>query len=228
VRTFAEVGDKYIEELSRGLSLTGEGPSYYASHRVGRVRELCGMMSVYPRSILDFGCGIGLGFPPLRSAFPDARLVGFEPERELRAVAVQEAARSNAEVIDDNRLETRGDADIVYCNGVFHHIPVAERADAMQRVRGALRPGGLAFIWENSPFNPGTRWSMSRIEFDRDAVLMTPGEMRDLQRSSGLAPVRTEFHFIFPRVLRAFRPLERMLRGLPLGGQYVVVGRVPA
>ena len=37
--------------------------------------------------------------------------------------------------------------------------------------------------------------------------------------------VETDFLFIFPRALRLFRPLERLVSRLPLGGQYMVLCR---
>ncbi len=224
---FTGVGAAYGEQLSRGLSLTGEGAAHFAERRVARVRELAVMHGVRPRVILDFGCGSGVAFAALRNAFDGARIIGFEPDPGLRAVAADAAQRFNVELPSDDALRLSGDADLVYCNGVFHHIPIDERAGAMRSVRAALSPGGIALVWENSPFNPGTRLVMSRIPFDRDARLLTPHELRALQESSGLAHAGTEFHFVFPRALGFLRSLEPLVRALPLGGQYLVVGRAP-
>ena len=40
-------------------------------------------------------------------------------------------------------------------------------------VRQGLRPGGVFALWENNPWNPGTRLVMRRIPFDRNAVLLS-------------------------------------------------------
>jgi SAM-dependent methyltransferase len=175
--------------------------------------------------LLDFGCGSGAAFAHLRRAFPDARIIGFEPEPGLRAVAEVAAAEHSVEVLGDAALAPRGGADVVYCNGVFHHIPLDERAAAMRDIRLSLRAGGLAFVWENSPYNPGTRLVMSRIPFDRNARLLKPRSLRALLAAHGLEHHLTEFHFVFPRALAFLRPVETAIRGLPLGGQYVVMGR---
>src|SRR5205823_10980749 len=98
--------------------------------------------------------------------------------------------------------------DLVYTNGVFHHIPVAERPDAVGYVHGALLPGGLFALWENNPWNPGARYVMSRIPFDRDAIMLSARQARDLLRRAGFEVLRTDFLFIFPRPLRALRFLE--------------------
>jgi len=225
VTGFGEVGGGYGSQLARGLRLTGEPAEYYARRRITRVRDLARELGVSPRAVLDFGCGAGTSLGILREAFPDARIVGFEPEPELADVARPAAAAARSELVGREDLVEARFADVVYCNGVFHHIAREERPVAARSVSRALRPGGLTFVWENSPFNPGTRMVMARIPFDRDAVLLPPSELRSLQREAGLTPITTEFHFVFPRPLRFARPLEKALRALPLGGQYVVVGR---
>jgi hypothetical protein len=68
---------------------------------------------------------------------------------------------------------------------------------------------------------------MSRIPFDRDAILLSAGEVRTLVRVAGLRVLHTQFHFIFPGFLRALRPLERFASRLPLGAQYQVLSEKP-
>ena len=225
VARFSEIGDRYGEQLARGLRLTGEPAEYFARGRIARVHAIAEIEDVRVSSLLDFGCGTGSSFALLRERFPSAELVGFEPAPGLRALAYDAANRAGARVLDADRLSLDRAFDIVYCNGVYHHIPPGDRMRAMSSMARALRPGGLVCVWENSPFNPGTRLVMSRVEFDRDAILLRPSELRELHRGAGLETVVTEFHFIFPRALRFARSLEPLLRRLPFGGQYVVVSR---
>ncbi len=88
-----------------------------------------------------------------------------------------------------------------------------------------MEPGGVLALWENNPFNPGTRWVMKRLPFDRDAVLLAPGQTRRLLRASGLDVIEIRYHFFFPHALAMLRPAERALRRVPLGGQYVVLAQ---
>jgi hypothetical protein len=46
--------------------------------------------------------------------------------------------------------------------------------------------------------------------------------------SAGLADVAREFILFTPFAHEAFRQLDRALRWLPLGAQYICSGRVPA
>jgi len=123
--------------------------------------------------------------------------------------------------------EPRAEADMAFSNGVFHHIQPPERRDALDYISRSLRPGGLFVFWENNPWNPGTRFVMSRIPFDRDAITISPPNARRLLRGAGFEILRTDHLFFFPRALRWLRPLERGLTAVPLGAQYLVLARKP-
>ena len=96
----------------------------------------------------------------------------------------------------------------MFCNGVFHHIPPEQRGNVVQGIAAMLRPGGLFALWENNPWNPGTRYVMSKIPFDRDAITLTARETRDMVGHGGLEVLRTDYCFIFPRMLKLFRFIE--------------------
>jgi SAM-dependent methyltransferase len=117
---------------------------------------------------------------------------------------------------------------LAYCNGVFHHIPPAGRDAAARDVFRWLRPGGAFALWENNPWNPGTRLVMSRIPFDRDAITLSYLEAQALLRRAGFRAVATSFHFFFPSALRALRRAEPWLERVPFGAQYCVLARKPA
>jgi SAM-dependent methyltransferase len=112
---------------------------------------------------------------------------------------------------------------LAFCNGVFHHIPLDERPQVVRYIADCLRPGGLFALWENNPWNPGTRYIMSRVPFDRDAVTLTAREARALVEAIGLRVVRTDYCFVFPRVLSALRRFEHYMMPLPIGAQYQVL-----
>ena len=101
-----------------------------------------------------------------------------------------------------------GQIDLAFRNGVFHHIPVSEQGIAVDYVYRSLRPGGLFSFWENNPWNPDTRYVMSRIPFDRDAITLTAPEAGGLLRSRGFEILQTHFLFIFPRMLRCLRGID--------------------
>jgi SAM-dependent methyltransferase len=220
----------YENALNEGLSLTGESRDFYARRRVEITRDLCQRLGLRVKAVCDYGCGTGDTLPLLRELLGADRLIGLDPSSESLDEARRRHARFTIEWSTPDEFEaTRaaGVLDAVYCNGVFHHIPIAQRLAAARQIFALLRPGGHWFFWENNPLNPGTRWVMSRIPFDRDAITLRPGEARRLGQNAGGEWIDTSFHFFFPNSLRFLRPTERVLQRIPFGGQYLVVLRKP-
>jgi SAM-dependent methyltransferase len=224
---FDQYAQDYDAELAHGLSVSGEDKNYFARGRVAWLAGCLQHLQKSPKSIIDFGCGTGTAIPFLLDAIGGESIVGIDNSSKLLEVArrAQESERVKFRLFDE--YQPGEQADLVFCNGVFHHIPVSERASSMSYIRGLLRPGGLFALWENNPWNPGTLYVMSRIPFDCDAITLTPPETQCLMRAGGLEIVRTDFLFIFPKMLRWLRWIEPMVSKIPLGAQYLVLGRKP-
>ena len=61
--------------------------------------------------------------------------------------------------------------------------------------------------------------------FDRDAVTFTAPYARRLLRTGGFEILRTDFLFIFPRILSWLRCIEPFSSRLPFGAQHQVLCR---
>lgn len=221
----AYAGD-YEEALKRGIGLSGEESSYFARGRVQWVRRRLCELGMQTPAVLDFGCGTGSTTPFLLELPGAAHVVGTDVSSGLLEVARDAQGSDRIEFVP-TREPLVASTDLAYCNGVFHHIPVAERGDAVSYVLRSLRPGGLFALWENNPWNPGTRLVMRRIPFDRDAVTLSPPRARQMLAAGGFEIVRTDFLFVFPSPLAALRRLEPAIARLPLGAQYMVLARKP-
>jgi len=224
---FDAFADNYDEALQRGLRVSGEGKEFFAAGRLRWLQRRLNERNHAAGAIMDFGCGTGTSTAGLLGLVGARSLVGTEVSERSLAVARRERGepRARFELLGDYR--PAGRLDLAFCNGVFHHIPPDQRAASLAFLHNSLRPGGLFALFENNPWNPGTRWVMSRIPFDREAVTLSPPETRSRLRSAGFEIVGTDFLFFFPRPLAWFRGLEPVLRGLPLGAQYLVLARRP-
>jgi SAM-dependent methyltransferase len=224
---FDEYATGYDHALSQGLSISGEDKMYFARMRVEWLRRCLAPLSHQPKSILDFGCGTGTSCPLLLDLLASELVLGIDASegsiksaRETRGSSRIHFALVTHHVPDSSH-------DLAFTNGVFHHIPVARRTEAVDYIYRSLQPGGLFAFWENNPWNPGTRYVMSRIPFDRDAVTLPPTTARRLLTSRGFEILHTTFLFIFPRPLRWLRKLEPPLASWPFGAQYQVLCRRP-
>jgi SAM-dependent methyltransferase len=223
--SFDEVAERYDQELNRGISLSGESSEYFVDGRVQWLKSVVERLDLTAPRLLDFGCGVGNAGHKLLQELRGQSLVGFDlSTASVRQARLRWPASNLSWTSEPADLELEA-FDIVYTSGVFHHIPVEARQHELQRIYQSLRPGGVFALFENNPWNPGTRWVMSRIPFDQDAVTLTPYETRRRMAEAGFQIEQTRYLFFFPRSLRIFRRLENRLARIPLGAQYVVLGR---
>jgi len=224
---FDAYASEYDSALAEGLSVSGETKDYFAQGRVehleGRLLEL----QFRPASVLDFGCGTATNIPFLLELNGVSSLLGVDVSESSLSVAMRTITDKRATFSTLDQYRPDGRFDLVFTNGVFHHIPPQERAGAIDYIYRALRPGGLLALCENNPWNPGTRYVMSRIPFDRDAITLSAPEAQGLIRTGGLEVLHTDFLFIFPKSLGFLRKLEPRLVSLPFGAQYQVLCRKP-
>jgi trans-aconitate methyltransferase len=223
---FDAAAQNYDTQLNQGLRLTGENKEYFAHQRVTFIRALLGNNLPKDSRVLDYGCGIGTATPFLNSELKPATLVGCDLSKESVAKA-QETHGESAVFCNLDKIKSLAPFDLVYCNGVFHHIAPEKRLLVAGQIASLIRPGGWFALWENNPWNPMTRLIMSRVPFDQDAIMLWPNETHSLLRKAEFSTMVTRYLFIFPAFLKCFRFMEYYLSVFPIGGQYVVLARRP-
>ena len=223
---FDNYSDSYNDALATALEPSGESREYFAKERLKWLKKCLIGLKENPRVILDFGCGDGSTTPLLQENLQADTAVGVDVSIKSLDFARKHFANSR---VTYTPIEALGleKIDLAYCNGVFHHIPPRQRSFALAFVNASLRLGGLFAFWENNPWNPATRYVMSRCAFDRDAIMLSPPEARRLLREGGFEIIRTDFRFIFPHTLRAFRKFEDFVFPFPFGSQYQILCRKP-
>jgi SAM-dependent methyltransferase len=222
---FDRFAKDYDSALARGLVLSGEDKDFFARGRVAWMARCLERLSAQPKAILDFGCGTGTSTPLLLQLKGAESVLGVDISARSIDLAQQARGSEKASFRTLASFSPEGNIDLAFCNGVFHHIPVAERAANVSLIHRALRAGGHFAFWENNPWNPGTRWVMRRIPFDRDAILLWPGKARNLLRQGGFEVLYTNYQFVFPRSLGWLRRMEPVLADWPVGAQYLVLCR---
>jgi len=215
----------YDAALELGISVSGETKEYFARARVAWLAQCLRQLEEKPKLIMDYGCGTGSAAPFFLESFPEAFLLGVDISTKSLSVARQTSEPDKAKFLLFDEYDPDAGVDLAFSNGVFHHIPPKHRSSAIRYIHRSLRPGGLFALWENNPWNPGTRYVMSRIPFDRDAIPISFLQAKRLLGAEGFSVVSTHFIFLFPRALRPLRRFEPFLARLPLAAQYQVLCR---
>jgi SAM-dependent methyltransferase len=225
---FDAFADDYDAALNRGISVSGEDKEYFARKRVEWTAARLLNLGVQVRTALDYGCGIGTSVPYLLNILGAQTVTGLDVSAKTLEVARKLNGSPQTTFALTDEFKPDAQIDLAFCNGVIHHIPLVERAATFDYIYHALKPGGFFAMWENNPWNPGTRIVMARIPFDRDAVTLSAPTARKYARAAGFEIVRTDFLFIFPKALAPLRGMEPGLSSLPLGAQYLVLARKSA
>ncbi len=225
---FDRFATRYEEDLAKSLAITGESRNFYAQGRIDWTAHCCERLEFPVRRILDYGCGDGANAPMLAASFKVEQVLGVDVSSASIALACHANYGERVSFLCTSDWTPDGSTDLAFTNGVFHHIPPAERQACLSAIRHALRPGGLLAFWENNPWNPGTRYVMSQCAFDENAITISPHAAHKMLMQAGFKILRTDSLFYFPRQLRLLRPVERWLRALPFGGQYLVLCQDPS
>jgi SAM-dependent methyltransferase len=223
---FDEYAASYDKDLHKALSVSGEDKNYFAQGRMHWLARWLQARCLSSVSVLDFGCGTGSATPFIKQCLRPQTVVGVDVSADSLKVATENFGTEDISfslIVQPaaNRF------DIAFCNGVFHHIDPTERQESLAYVFASLKPGGIFALFENNPWNPATRYVMSRCSFDKDAITLPPPETRRRMQEVGFQVLSTRYLFIFPSLLKLFRPLEAPLSPLPCGTQYVVIGKKP-
>jgi len=224
---FDNFAENYAQTLNKSLRLSGENTDFFAKERVKWTKRKidCLFPQLQINSVLDFGCGTGNTLPIIEKIFNVERLTGIDISEECIAVAKRNSRSSNISFYcleDSHQINT---SDMVYCNGVFHHIPIAERNEAIKLVYNSLTKNGIWAFWENNFLNPGTRHVMHNCPFDKDAVPISYRESKKILTENGFKIADVSFLFIFPKSLNFLRFLEKNLSLLPIGAQYLIIAQ---
>lgn len=189
-----------------------------------KVQLLTGLMRQHlgdPRKlkVLDVGCGIGLVDAALAPHV--AELHGIDTSRKSLEAAALAAPAARFHHFDGESMPYPETAfDLVFAVCVLHHITPARRDAFVREMARVAHPGGMVLILEHNPFNPVTRWMVSRCEFDRDAILVRRASAIALLAQAGLGPGGSAYISFWPWRSESVERMERKIGWLPIGAQY--------
>jgi len=224
--TFDTFAENYNAVHRKNLGVFGKDIDVFARYKVQLTAKL---LSFSPKTIFEFGCGIGKNLPFFRQLFPNALLYCSD----ISDLSLQKASENLPGLICFNSSLPEALApfsetfDLVFLSCVLHHIPLQERQTWVNALARTVRPGGCLIIFEHNPWNPATRYLVSTCPFDKGVSLVRPKHCFQFLKQSGLQVDRIRYTLIFPWRNSAFVAVEAFLDRIPLGGQYCVLARKP-
>lgn len=218
---FDRFADAYAAQHAENIAITGEGPEYFAEYKVADMAKHAKLHSLDPKTILDFGAGIGNSVPYFTRYFPKSKQIAADvSSKSLEILRTRFKGAAETVLITDRIPLPDESVDYAFTACVFHHIPEKEHLHWLTEVRRVVRPGGMFVLFEHNPLNPLTVRAVNTCPFDENAVLIRSHEMRKRFIGAGWQSPRKEFRIFFPAFLKQMRPIEPGLKWLPFGGQY--------
>jgi SAM-dependent methyltransferase len=214
--------DKYTDDYNRLLQeRTGffsKNDEYFAKYKIELMKS---RLSQPVNKILEYGCGIGRNIPFIRKSFPNADVTGTD----ISDASLDIARRDHPDIefiAEGDEISKLSGFDLILVAGVYHHVPIAERACVSSLLYQRLNLFGNLFVFEHNPYNPVTRRIVSTCSYDADAVLLEPKILRKYLRQAGFINSHTEYCLFVPPSFKKLTWVESHLGWMPLGGQYFV------
>ena len=221
---FDDFADEYSNVINKASKLSGEKFEYFVNLRVWMMKNRLDKHEAFPKNgcILDFGCGSGGTEAALGEAFPSSAIHAVDQSAEsIRIAGLKGLKSATFSAYSGTRLPFADSSfDLVYMNGVMHHVPENERQLVLRELHRVMKRGGNLFIFENNPRNPLMMRAMANNPMDAGVKAIPPRDIRKLGQWSGFAVVESWYYFFFPNILRFLRRAETKMGWLSLGAQY--------
>jgi 2-polyprenyl-3-methyl-5-hydroxy-6-metoxy-1,4-benzoquinol methylase len=124
IAEFDKLAEDYNETIVKDLGKFGK---YRDTAFVYKINYLKYLIKDEPKSILDFGCGIGSFIPWLHNSFKNTKLYGCDISSGSIEIAKKKHPYCDFDVIKNtDDLKIYKNIDCIIINTVLHHIPQNE------------------------------------------------------------------------------------------------------
>lgn len=220
---FDLLADDYYNQHKQNIAITGEGPEYFSKYKIADFANYFSNKE-YPKTILDFGSGIGNSIEFFREYFSQSDL--YCADVSSRSIEISKSrfpGRENYLQISDHIPAQDKSFDAVFTACVFHHIPHEDHAKWLSELMRVLRPNGTLAIYEHNPLNPLTLHAVNTCPIDVNAKLIMASTMKKRLIECGFQDVHIQYKLFFPSIFKSLRPLEKYLYKFFLGAQWRII-----
>jgi ubiquinone/menaquinone biosynthesis C-methylase UbiE len=224
---FDRYKESYDDAVNRAVAFSGQKAESFTRAKADDLLRTIASYFNSPHlvSLLDVGCGIG-NYHPFLLPLVDS-VSGVDVSRACISKAKERNPTASYTAYDGDHLPYRDQQfDVTFCVCVLHHVPPERWPQFVNEMRRVTRTGGLVVVYEHNPKNPLTRKVVRDCDFDRDAVLLTMAQTRQLLTAAGCSDVATRSILTLPPIGGFVERLDGLFAKLPLGSQYRAVGLV--
>lgn len=189
-----------------------------------------------PKTILDFGCGIGSNIPYLKEFFTNSKLLACDVSSESIKIAEKNYPYCNFQTIKSiEDLKQYKNIDCIFASTVFHHIPPEEHECWIKGLYESMNENSYLFIFEHNMKNPFTKITVKKSQIDKNALMLNSKYCKRLVLNNFYQikidgkeikmkkdNTKLKYTYFFPWRNGIFTSIEHLLYWLPLGAQYCV------
>lgn len=184
-----------------------------------KVKIVASALSSEPKSILEYGCGVGKNIEFLLKHFKNSKIYGCDISQKSIDIARRNYPSVNVFLCD--KIPEKK-FDFVFISNVYHHVPISERENVTKEIYKLLEDDGTGFVFEHNPYNPITRRIVDKCPYDKDAHLLSMKDLLSLYSKNGFIVQKKKFTLFFPEILKCLWGIEKYIGFIPLGGQYYI------
>lgn len=203
--------------------------NYFVDLKCAEILRLIGESGQSPATLTVADIGCGLGDFEARLATEVKQLLAFDLSLKMLDVAHELAPFTNGgyTCADSVSLPLADNSvDVVFASSLFHHMAAVHMIPVVAEFHRICRPGGMVICFEHNPLNPVTQIVVRTTPIDQDARLMASRTVRGFFGKVGFRNVERRYLLFGPKPLDLqLRPFHPWLQRLPLGAQYMIVGR---
>jgi ubiquinone/menaquinone biosynthesis C-methylase UbiE len=144
----SDAGRSYLPAAGRDIFLPLYDPIVKLLGAGAARAAVIAQAGIRPRDrVFDLGCGTGTLAIEIKKRFPEAEIIGLDPDPKALVRARRKAAREALAIHFDqgfgNQLPyAAASFDRAFSSFMFHHLPAEEKANTLREVRRVLKPGG--------------------------------------------------------------------------------------
>jgi ubiquinone/menaquinone biosynthesis C-methylase UbiE len=220
---FDEFAEDYRAIHTANVKLSGADSFYFARMKI----ELLQLWEKNKQAIvLDIGCGDGATELFMQQYFPKWKVNAIDISvRSIITAEKRNIDTASFSVYDGLTIPFKDESfDVVFMAGVLHHIDLTLHQTIIKEIHRVLKKEGRLYVFEHNPLNPLTKYLVKTCIFDKDARLLRSNYTSGLLKQHQLSITDKDFIIFFPRkgLLSKFIFIEKWLKWLPFGGQYLI------